>query len=71
MSILRQRTKKMPELGQDDPDLVIFYLQYALADVRRLSERSAEHLERAIATLSEDTEIVAVSATPRGIRRSS
>jgi hypothetical protein len=44
-----------------DPDLLIAYLRYAVEEVRDLSERSADLLEAAIITLSQDTSIVAVT----------
>jgi hypothetical protein len=41
-----------------DPKLLIVFLQYALDDVRKLSERSAHLLEQAISTL--DHEVTAM-----------
>jgi hypothetical protein len=43
-----------------NPDYLIAMLQYALTDVRKLSERSARHLEAAITTLMQDTSVVMV-----------
>jgi hypothetical protein len=43
---------------RDNPNLLIAYLRYALADVTALSERSGRHLERAIETLTEDTSLI-------------
>jgi len=45
----------------DAPELLIAYLQYALADVRVLSERSGSYLEKAIETLSEDISVIDVA----------
>ena len=55
---------------RENPNLLIAYLQYALSDVRALSERSGHHLEQAIETLSEDTSLVDL-AEPAGIRHQS
>jgi hypothetical protein len=46
---------------RNDPNLLLAYLQYALADVRSLSERSGRHLELAISTLIEDTSVIDVA----------
>ena len=46
---------------RESPQLLINFLQYALDDVRALSERSGRHLEEAISTLTEDTRLVDVS----------
>jgi hypothetical protein len=45
---------------QDSPELLIAYLQYAVAEVSALSERSGRYLQRAIDTLSEDTSLIDV-----------
>jgi len=37
-----------------DPKLLIVFLQYALDDVRKLSDRSAHLLEQAISTLAQE-----------------
>lgn len=46
---------------KESPQLLINFLQYALNDVRALSERSGRHLEEAISTLTEDTSLIDVS----------
>ena len=46
---------------KESPQLLINFLQYALNDVRALSERSGRHLEEAISTLTEDTSVIDVS----------
>lgn len=50
-------------VDRDDPNLLIQYLRYALADVRAHSERSGHHLEQAIAALAEDTSLIDLSET--------
>ena len=44
-----------------DPKMLIVFLQYALDDVRKLSERSAHLLERAIGELAQETAVIAHS----------
>jgi hypothetical protein len=53
-----------------DPNLLLAFLQYALADVRALSERSGHHLELAINILAEDTSIIDASEATIDLRRS-
>ena len=52
---------------EDSPELLISFLQYALNDVRALSERSGRHLELAITTLAEDTSVIEVTGTAGGL----
>lgn len=56
---------------RNDPNLLLAYLQYALSDVRSLSERSGRHLELAISTLGEDTSVVDVSGSVSSLSRRS
>jgi hypothetical protein len=44
--------------AKDSPEMLISFLQYALDDVRALSQRSGRHLEEAISTLAEDTSLM-------------
>ena len=56
---------RMPsEDAESDPKLLIVFLQYALDDVRKLSERSAHLLEQAISTLAREA---ASEALPRSL----
>lgn len=57
--------------SHDAPELLIAYLQYALADVRSLSERSARLLEQAIETLTEDISVVDIGPTVIAARQRS
>jgi hypothetical protein len=56
---------------QDSPEMLISFLQYALDDVRALSERSGRHLEQAISTLAEDTSVIDVSKAVSALRQRS
>lgn len=58
-------------IDRDDPNLLIQYLRYALADVRAHSERSGRHLENAIAALAEDTSLIELSGTNGAVPHSS
>jgi len=53
---------------QDSPEMLISFLQYALDDVRALSERSGRHLEQAISTLAEDTSVIDVTGAVNNLR---
>lgn len=53
---------------RDNPNLLIAYLKYALADVTALSERSGRYLEQAIETLTEDTSLVDLADVVAGQR---
>ena len=44
-----------------DPKMLIVFLQYALDDVRKLSERSARLLEQAIGELAQEAAVVSHS----------
>ncbi|MPZ58020.1 MAG: hypothetical protein GEU91_16305 [Rhizobiales bacterium] len=62
------KTQATRRSAQDSPELLISFLQYALDDVRALSERSGRHLELAIATLAEDTSVIDVAAAVSNLR---
>ena len=55
----------------DSPEMLISFLQYALDDVRALSERSGRHLEQAITTLTEDTSVIDVGKAVDAVRQRS
>jgi len=46
--------RTLPSEAPSDPKLLIVFLQYALDDVRSLSERSAHLLEQAINALAQE-----------------
>jgi hypothetical protein len=50
--------KKSSMKTRSDPNLVLAYLYYALADVSGLSKRSTQYLKQAIATLAEDSRVL-------------
>jgi hypothetical protein len=66
----QQKLHATRRLAHDSPELLVSFLQYALDDVRALSERSGRHLEQAISSLVEDTSVVDLSANGRNIRNS-
>ncbi len=47
------------EDATSDPEMLIIFLQYALEDVRKLSDRSAALLEQAITALADETAMAA------------
>ena len=51
--------KTPPKEAVSDPKLLIVFLQYALDDVRELSDRSAFLLEQAIAALAQEAAVTA------------
>jgi hypothetical protein len=55
---MRDKATMRRSNDRDNPNLLIAYLRYALADVSALSERSGRYLEQAIETLTEDTSLV-------------
>jgi len=61
----------LQRFDRNDPMLLLAFLQYALDDVRALSERSGRHPELAISTLADDTSGVDAAGTPRSLRQRS
>jgi hypothetical protein len=57
--------------AQESPELLISFLQYALDDVRSLSERGGRHLELAISALAEDTRGINLSKAVSFLRQQS
>jgi hypothetical protein len=55
-----------PRFDRNDPNQLLAYLQYALDDVRSISDRSGRHLEQAINLLAEDTTVVVTDAVDMG-----
>jgi hypothetical protein len=69
-SMPQQKVQAARRKEPDSPELLISLLQYALDDVRVLSERSGRHLELAISTLAEDTSLIDVTKAMSPLRRS-
>ena len=59
MNFIDTRASDAAASEVSDPTMLIVFLQYALEDVRQLSERSAYLLEQAIGALAQEAAAVA------------